>query len=98
MIRMTWPQYQRRECTVFGYRVRLSRLQAEVLSTLLVRFPYTVPIGDLIEATWPDAEPDHSKSALHRLIRELRIKLGGYLIIGRPSFGYRLAQERCHEA
>lgn len=94
MIAMTWPQYLRRECTAWGFVVRLSRLQAEVLSTLLMRFPFTVPITDLIEATWPDNEPDHSKSALHRIIRDLRIKLGGFHIIGRRCFGYRLAQGR----
>jgi DNA-binding response OmpR family regulator len=95
---MTWPQYRRGECTAWGFKVKLSRLQAEVLSTLLVRFPFTVPINELIEATWPDDEPDHSKSNLHRLIGELRVKLGGFHIIGRRSFGYRLAQGRQHEA
>lgn len=92
---MTWPQYKRHECTAWGFRVKLSRLQTEVLSTLLMRFPFTVPVADLIEAAWPDDdEPDHSKARLHELIRELRIKLGGFHIIGRPSFGYLLAQGR----
>ena len=98
MISMTFPQYRRGECTAWGFRVKLSRLQTEVLATLLMRFPFTVPIGDLIESTWPDNEPDHSKSALHRLISELRVKLGGFHIIGRPSFGYRLEQGRMANA
>lgn len=92
---MTWPQYKRHECTAWGFKVKLSRLQTEALSTLLVRFPYTVSIGDLIEALWPDDnEPDNAKSGLHKIIKELRIKLGGFHIVGRPSFGYRLAQRR----
>jgi len=99
MIRMTWPQYKRGECTAWGFRVKLSRLQAEVLSTLLMRFPGTVSINDLIEAAWPDDnEPDHSKSQLHAIIKELRIKLGGFHIIGRRSLGYQLVQGRQHEA
>jgi DNA-binding response OmpR family regulator len=64
-----------------------------------MRFPLTVPIDELIEATWPDDnEPDHSKSHIHKLIKELRIKLGGFHIIGRRSLGYQLAQGRQHEA
>jgi DNA-binding response OmpR family regulator len=92
---MTWPQYLRGECTASGFRVKLSRLQTELLSTLMLRYPNPVKAGELIEAVWPDDnEPDSSNTGLGSLIRDLRLKLGGFRIISHRSFGYRLAQRR----
>jgi len=91
---MTWPQYLRHECTAWGFRVRLSRLQTAVLAVLLMRFPAPVPVADIVEATWPDEEPDNSITRVAELIGELRRKLGGFHIIARPGFGYQLQQAR----
>lgn len=77
-----------------GFRVRLSALQAEVLSVLLMRYPGIVAYGDLIEACWPFSEPDYAKPRLHEVVRELRVKLGGFHIKARRSFGYHLVHKR----
>lgn len=95
---MTWPQYRRGECTAWGFRVKLSRLQADVLAVLLMRFPAAVPTGDLIEAAWPAAEPDYAKHLVQRTVRELSVKLGGFHFACLPGFGFRLEQGRMADA
>lgn len=94
MISMTWPQYQRRECSAF-IKVKLSRMEAELLSTLLARRPAPLTINDLIEAIYPDpnAEPDFAVQMTHRVIGRLRRKLGSHYI-ERTAMGYRLARQQ----
>lgn len=97
---MTWPQYLRRECTVCGFHVGLSDLQAEILLVLLLRYPGPVPLADLVEACWhdaqwadADAEPSSAENTALTTLNHLRGKIGGFHIKGRRNFGYRLVQE-----
>ena len=97
---MTWPQYQRGECTACGFRVRLSKLQAEILLVLMLRHPQPVRVGDLVEACWHDAladdldaEPSTAENTVQLTIDHLRKKIGGFHIYGRRCFGYGLVQE-----
>ena len=88
---MTWPQYQRGECTVSG-AVALSPLEAEALFVLLVRHPEMVSAGDLIDALYPDpdAEPEDAENALACVIGRLRNAVGAGRIVTHPG-GYALA-------
>lgn len=94
MISMTWPQYQRGECSVSA---RLSPQEAEILMVLLVRHPQAVGTADLIEALWPDAdiEPDYADSIVRRAIGRLRGKLGTDRIVS-DWRGYSLGQVPCN--
>lgn len=96
---MTWPQYLRRECTACGFLVRLSVMQAEILIVLMLRYPGSVTLGELIEAVWHDAqwsdgdaEPLTAEGSILSAIRDLRGKIGGFHLQGRKGFGYRLIQ------
>lgn len=98
-VSMTWPQYQRRECTACGFKVRLSEMQAEILLVLLLRYPGPVPVPDMIEAAWhdaqwrdPDAEPSSAYNTVQLTLQHLRAKIGGFHIHGRRTYGYRLVQ------
>lgn len=95
MISMTWPQYRRCECTADGRRVKLSHLQCEVLSTLLMLWPAPVKKGELIEAVYPDPdrEPDNLARYLDIVIHRLAAKIGGFRILFDPGFGWRLRQD-----
>lgn len=90
MITMTWPQYQRRQCSVTAV---LSPQESELLSTLLVRYPQSVPVEQLIEAVWPDPEreADYARVRVRAIIGNLGRKIG----MGRidhDGFGYCLIQ------
>ena len=86
---MTWPQYLRRECNVTA---RLSRREAELLATLLMRHPGPVSTSDLIEALYPDpdSEPEFPESEVRRVVSRLRAKVGRNHIVQARSGGYRL--------
>lgn len=88
MIKMTWPQFKRRECTITA---RLSGRETAVLSTLLMHHPEPVKIDDLIEVVWPDpdVEPEWAKSQIYLVIKRLRAKIGVKRILT-DSIGYRL--------
>lgn len=75
MISMTWPEYLRGECTL---KVRLTPRENELLSCLLMRHPEAVPVRDLVEAIYPDAEtePDTSEDQIRIVADNLRKKLG----------------------
>jgi DNA-binding response OmpR family regulator len=97
---MTWPQYLRRECTVQGFNVRLSRLQAEILLILMLRFPGPVKTSEFVEAIWHeamwaniDAEPSTAPDVVIQTIQHLKKNIGGFHIVGRRSYGYTLVQE-----
>lgn len=74
-IRMSWPQYRRRQCWV---RVDLSPHEAEALSLLLLRQGHIVPHDDMIETLWPDADTQPLDAARYvaAMLRQLRAKLG----------------------
>lgn len=78
-LRMTWPQYQRRECTFKNTTVRLSPTQREILATLLMRRGQLVRRDELIEAVYPDPdkEPETSYLVVDRMMWLLRRKLPG---------------------
>jgi hypothetical protein len=101
MIGMTLPQYRRHECTINGRTVRLfgecttkacianGCLNRELLALLLVSPPDRYLCrDDLIEALWPDNEPDWATAIVHRLIHALR----GLSVPIETSytFGYRI--------
>jgi hypothetical protein len=78
MISMTWPQYQRRQCSVDGARVALEGTWADVLFALLVNDPGKfMCMSSLIEAVYPDPdlEPDYAANVIFVAFYELR-KLG----------------------
>ncbi len=91
IVRMTWPQYRRGECSAL-VTVKLTRMETEMLSTLLARRPAPLTTGDLIEAIYPDpdAEPEFAVNLTRRLIVSLRRKLGRHYITLSPR-GYRIA-------
>ncbi len=87
---MTWPQYRRRECRVVA---ALSPLEAELIATLLLRYPAPVSTAELIEAIYPDpdVEPDSAVTQIHALVRKAGHKIGRRHIAASP-LGYRLVQ------
>lgn len=60
-ISMTWPQYQRGECTANGQRLYMPPLRTEILSTLLIRRGHVVSLDELADVCWPD--PDYMPEA-----------------------------------
>lgn len=93
-IQMTWTQYKNHECSVSGFLVKLSSHEAEILSTLLVRYPSPVDNKTLLESIWqnPDEEPENSVDVVFDVIRRLKNKIGGYRILQENSRGYVLVQ------
>jgi DNA-binding response OmpR family regulator len=91
---MTWPQYLRRECRIGEFVIKLSPQETEVLSTLLMRYPDSLTVTELIEAVWPDAdhEPDYAVALIGQHIWHLRQKLGFFRIGSCRGFGYHLVQ------
>jgi DNA-binding response OmpR family regulator len=79
-IAMTWPQYLRGECVHRGWRVRLHRLEAELLLLLLLRRGEAVSMSEAAEFLAASGEPSRESLRLHlhrlaaklpRLIRTL---------------------------
>jgi hypothetical protein len=91
---MTWPQYLRRECTVGEFTVKLSPHEAEVLLFLLLRCPNPVSRDEVLEWLYqePDVEPDYAMGNVHSTIRNLKQKIGGFHVVSRLGYGYRLRQ------
>ena len=65
----------------------------------MLRHPNPVPIGDMVEACWhdaqwtdADAEPRTAINTVQLTIGHLRGKIGGFHIKGQCGFGYRLVQ------
>jgi DNA-binding winged helix-turn-helix (wHTH) protein len=94
MISMTWPQYRRCECMIEGFVVRLTRREADALSTLLMRLPGVVSLSDLIGSIFPDPddEPDNAKAITQNVLANLAAKIGRFRIRNHPRCGYRLLQ------
>lgn len=96
MIRMTWPEYQRQECRVSGFRIHLSPTEAEILLVMLMRYPRPTDILTLIEAVWPlpDDEPEAAYPAIYQRLHELRAKVGSFRIARSGHHGwFELIQE-----
>jgi DNA-binding response OmpR family regulator len=91
---MTWPQYRRRQCTVGDFTIDLSPLETELLSTLLIRYPAPMRVGELIEVVYPnpDAEPDWAASVITKALRSLAHKVGAFRLEFVQRVGYRLCQ------
>jgi len=95
MITMTWPQYRRSQCTIGNWTVDLSPIEAELLSTLLVRYPNPVTINELIEIVYPDpdAEPECPAGQIVQRMMHLARKIGTFRIDNcGKTIGYRLYQ------
>lgn len=74
-IRMSWPQYRRRQCWV---RVDLHPAEAELLALLLMRRGQLVSREEMIEVLWPiaDQQPLDAARYIAVTLSELRAKLG----------------------
>ena len=95
MITMTWPQYRRSQCSIEDWVIDLSPMEAELLSTLLIRYPSPVTIREMIEIVYPDpdAEPDYPETQIVQRMAQLARKIGAYRIgNGGRAIGYRLFQ------
>lgn len=77
-VSMTWPQYQRSECSVDGEVVLLSPTQVAILSALLMRRGDVLSAQDLIEQAYPDPNdaPAWEGSALKAHMCHLRRRIG----------------------
>ena len=96
MIRMTWPEYQRQECRVSGFRIHLSPTEAEILLVMLMRYPRPTDIVTLIEAVWPlpDDEPEAAYPVIYQSLHNLRAKVGSFRIARSGHHGwFELIQE-----
>jgi DNA-binding response OmpR family regulator len=95
MITMTWPQYRRSQCSIGDWTVDLSPIEAELLSTLLLRYPNPVTINELVDIVYPDpdSEPDYPEGQIVQRMMHLARKIGTFRLdnCGR-SIGYRLYQ------
>lgn len=80
--------YRRNEVDVGGLIVRLSPLEAEVLSTIIMR-PLTSR-AQIIEAVWPDPdlEPDSAHNMVSVTISRLRRK--GVPVACRHGLGFEI--------
>ena len=92
MISMTWPQYMRGECSATA---QLSRMETEVLSTLLLRHPAPVSLHQMIEAIYPDPDrqAEYATRAVPVFVMRLRNKIGRDQILTTPQ-GYRLGADQ----
>lgn len=81
---MTWPEYRRRQCRIGAFLIGLTHVETELLSTLLVRYPQPVTLGELIEALYPDPdhEPDEAETIVIERMRKLASKVGAFRIKG----------------
>lgn len=93
MITMSWPQYLRHECTVSGFRVKLSATQTELLLALLLRHPDHMTPGELAEMIWFDREEPDYKTPVADLVRRLRAQVGAFRVASNTRTGYWLVQE-----
>jgi DNA-binding response OmpR family regulator len=77
VIQMTWPMYRHAECRFNGRLLQLTRMEAEVLSVLLLHRGCPLTPTDLIEAVYPDAdfEPDTARNCVSVFMGRLRKKL-----------------------
>lgn len=88
---MTWPQYQRRECSYKGWRTHLTPQEAEVLLVLLLRGECPTPRTMLIDVLWGDDPDGGPVVGVKNVIQGLRAKLPG-MLHGGPQFGWFLNQ------
>lgn len=88
---MTWPQYQRGECTVDGRPIFMPRLRTEILSTLLMRRGCVVSCYELSDLCWPDPDdmPDRPEDNVKVHVCKLRTQMPDVIetVWGR---GYRI--------
>lgn len=91
LIEMTWPQYLRRRCRYYGRTLRLGSCEVEILLTLLLRRGTIVPVGEIVESVYPDAnaEPDWAEANVRVRVHYLRRKLPG-VIQGEWGRGYTI--------
>lgn len=92
---MTWPQYLRNECSIGEFVIRLTEGEAQLLSTLLVRYPEPVRLDDLIETLYPnpDLEPEDAEGVVSERMRNLARKIGTFRINNCGRYrGYWLCQ------
>jgi predicted ATPase/DNA-binding SARP family transcriptional activator len=72
-----------------GLEITGSRLQG--LLALLAEDPHVgCSTSRLVEALWPDEQPEHPFKALHVLVSRVRARLGPEVIVSTPG-GYRLS-------
>ena len=75
--------------------VRLSRIETELLSSLLVRYPQAVTLAELVEIIYPhpDMEPEAAEMAVVQRLYKLARKIGAFRIVTHGRYrGYSLCQ------
>ncbi len=77
-----------------GEPVPGERAQA-LLAALVLAAPHAVSVGELVEAVWEEAAPDHPEKALQVQVSRLRSRTGAE-VVGRAATGYQLGL-RDHE-
>ena len=90
---MTLPQSRRREATVDGFVLKFSWSEHRILERLLLRYPHTVPVIELIDMLWgedPQGGPDFARTTLTIFIRRLRQRIGRDRIVSQIGWGYAL--------
>ena len=91
-IKMTWPQYERHECTYNGRRVRLTPQLASLLAILLMTRGKPLTVHDLVDALCLTASRDGNDRALHVrvVLCHLRQRLPGLIqtYARRSGFGW----------
>ncbi|MBW8752800.1 MAG: helix-turn-helix domain-containing protein [Sphingomonadales bacterium] len=73
----------------------MTPVEAELLSTLLMRYPNPVTVKELVDIIYPDpdAEPDHPEGRIVQKMIHLARKIGTFRIANRGrTLGYRLCQ------
>ena len=78
-IRMTWQMYLVGICSYRGRLVQLTRMEAEIVATLLIRRGRRMTIPEIIEAVYPDPdrEPDTAYNCVAVLLSRVRRKMPG---------------------
>jgi hypothetical protein len=75
-VSMTWPEYQRGQCTIDGMRCKVGPAIAELLALLLISDPATfVGMDDILDALWPN--PDRQPDTWRNVVSVYMAKLSG---------------------
>lgn len=100
-IRMTWQMYRIGICSFHGRFVRLTHMEAEILSVFLMRRGRLTTTTDLIEAIYPDPdlEPDTAANCIAVVLGRVRRKLPGLIeTIGYQGHLIELPHEELRQA
>jgi DNA-binding response OmpR family regulator len=91
-ISMTWPQYQRRECTIKGKVIFLTPIQCKIIFIMLVNRGKSISLTNMITYIWPDPdkEPNYPENNFYVHMTYLKRVIGNDIITQRNSFGWSI--------